>query len=108
MSRGGPVAVEIIRGKPIPVLDRTITPIVRLVSAERHRGAIRKAQVEGEAWGVALARPVAIVEERYGQLRVLDIPDVTRRVLVSIALVAALFPLLSLVLVRVNLWMRGR
>lgn len=108
MSRWGPVTVETMRGKPIPVLDRTITPVVRLVSATRHRGTIRKAQVEGEAWGVVLTRPVAIVEEWRGAARVLDIPDVTRRVLVSMALVGALFPLLSLVLVRVNQWMRGR
>ena len=106
MSRLRPVAVEVIRGTPVPVLDRTITPVVRAVSAVRRRGTIRNARVEGEAWCVALTRPVAIVEERYGDTRVLKIPDVTRRVLTSMALVAALFPLLALVLVRLNRAMR--
>ena len=108
MSRGSPVVVETVWGKPIPVLDRTITPVVRRISSTRHRATIKKEFVEGEARGVVLISPVAVVEERYSQVRVLDIPDVTRRVLVSMALIATLLPLLSLALVRVNLWMRGR
>ena len=108
MSRGAPVVAETIRGKPVPVLDRSITPVVRTISYARHNATIRRKRVEGEAWGVMLARPVAIVEERFGQARVLNVPDVTRRILTSMVLVAALVPLLSMVLVRVNLWMRDR
>jgi hypothetical protein len=98
----GPVRVETARGSSIRVLDRVFTPVVRLVNVRWHRGTIRKASVEGRGGGIVLVRPLAVVEERDGEERVVPIPDTTKTVLRQMAILAVVIPVLAILLIPAN------
>ena len=104
----GPIRVETVRGEPIRVYDRTLTPVARVVSAIGHRGTIREAGIEGVGWGVAYVQPLQVIEERDGVERPLLIPDVTGNVLRQMALVAVVISLVATVLIIANRLTRGR
>ena len=108
MARVGPVSVSIVRGSPIHVLDRTLVPVARLVSAHGHHGVIHMQSVEGMGWRVRFVRPLAVLEDRAGTARVLPIPDRTRAVLWQMAFVAVVVPILAIVLIVANRAAKGR
>ena len=108
MAGMGPIRVETVRGEPIRVYDRILTPVARVVSAVEHRGTIREAGIEGVGWGVAHIRPLQVIEERDGVERPLLIPDVTGNVLRQMALVAVVISLVATVLIIANRLTRGR
>jgi hypothetical protein len=108
VTHWGPFKAETVRGSPIRLYGRTLTPVVRLVSAIGHRGTIKTDHVEGTGWGVVYAKPLGIIEERGEDTRTLPIGDATGKVLRQMAIVAAILPLLSLALVLLNRVMRKR
>jgi hypothetical protein len=48
------------------------------------------------------AKPVEVIEERNGQLRILPIPNETGSALLGLAILAALIPLLALAIILVR------
>jgi hypothetical protein len=104
MAGMGPIKIDakIIRGSPVHVLDRVLTPIARLITAHRQRGTIRAASVEGRSWGVSFVQPLAVVEERGGREHVLLIPDRTKTVLRQMAIVAVVIPVVAIALIAAN------
>ena len=104
----GPLRIEIVRGEPVRVHDRVLTPVVRMTSALTHRGTIRKAQVEGIGGGVVVVQPVGVIEERDGVERVLPIGDVTATVLQRMALLAGLISAIAALLIVANRLARQR
>lgn len=108
MTRVGPITIERVRGTRIEFYGRTLTPVARVVSAIRHRGTIKETGIEGRGGGVAFVIPLEVVEEYNGQVRILPIKDATCSVLRQMAIVAALTPVVAIVLVLINRWMRRR
>ena len=103
----GPFRVETAKGHTVAVFDRTLTPVARVVSGVRHRGTIRKANLEGKGWGVALIQPVAVIEARDGVERILPLDDVTHKLLGRMALVALAISALATVLIVTNRLLRN-
>jgi hypothetical protein len=108
MSDIGPIRIETVQGSSVRVLDRVLTPVVRLVSVHWHRGTIRSASISGRGGGVVLVRPVAVVEERGGKERVIPVPDATRTILRQMAILAVAIPALAILLIVANRLTRGR
>ena len=108
MTNTGPIRIETVRGEPIRVFDRTLTPVARVVSAVEHRGTIREAGIEGMGWGVAFVRPLQVIEERDGVECALPIQDVTGTVLRQMAIVAIVVYVVATVLIIANRLTRGR
>jgi len=97
-----------VQGTPIHVYDRTLTPVVRVVSMVRRRGTIGQHSVEGVGGGFVCVRPVGVVERRNGETREVPIADVTGSMLRQMALVATAIPLVALALISFSRWIRGR
>jgi hypothetical protein len=106
MRGSSPLQVKTVRGTPIDVCGRTLTPVARVISAVQHRATIGAGQVEGSGWGFAHIQPIALTEEQAGTTRTHRIPDQTRTVLGQMALVALVFPVLCAAVVAVAHWLR--
>jgi len=106
MKRSGPLQVKTIRGTPIVLYGRTLTPIARVTSAVQHRATIRADRIEGSGWGLARTQPTALVEEGDGSYHTYRIPDRARTVLGQMALVALVFPMLCAAAIAVADWLR--
>ena len=106
MRPPSPLQVKTIRGTPIRVYGRTLTPVARVLSAVRHRATSGAETIEASGWGFARTLPIALVEERNGKEKALPIPDRTRTVLGQMALVALVFPVLCAAVVAVAEWLR--
>jgi uncharacterized spore protein YtfJ len=67
----GPLQVKTVRGEPIRVDDRTLIPVVRVVSFGRARATIGRTRHGGWGAGFVSIRPVALLEETaHGQRRI--------------------------------------
>jgi uncharacterized spore protein YtfJ len=108
MARIGPVTVETVRGTPVSVSGRILIPVVRVVSAIGHQGTIREARVEGTGWHVSFVRPLQVIEERNGEVRIYPIRDVTSTVLRQMSVVALVLSVVSMALILVNRLVRDR
>jgi len=73
----GPLQVKTVRGEPIRVGDRTLIPVVRVVSFGRAQATIRRGGYSGWGWGFAWIRPVAVIEEAPRGQRRIEIVDGT-------------------------------
>ncbi len=102
MGNIGPLQIETVRGTPVRVHGRTLTPVVRVLSVLGHQGTVRERSVEGSGWGVALVKPLQVIEQRDGKETVHPIPDATAAALRQMALVSLLVSVVSLVLIAVN------
>ena len=96
------VTVDKVRGEPIQVYGRILTPVARVVSIIRRRGTIGGIQVSGGAGGYVYAKPVEVIEELDGDVRVLPIEDPTGTSLFRMAVIATLVPVLAAALVFVS------
>ena len=106
MRQSSPLQVKTVRGTPIKVNGRTLTPVARVISAVRHRASIRAEHVEGSGWGFAYTQPIALIEERNGTTNTCPIPDRTRTVLRQMALVALVFPVICAAVISVAHWLQ--
>ena len=104
----GPLVVEERRGTPIAVFGRTLTPVTRMASRLRHQATVRAARVEASGGGMASARPVAVIEERNGEVRRLPIRDATASVLRRLAMAAVIVPIAGLALIFASRWSSKR
>jgi uncharacterized spore protein YtfJ len=93
------VTVDKVRGEPIQVYGRVLIPVARIVSIVRRRGTIGTNQVSGGAGGYVYAKPVEVIEELDGDVRVLPIEDPTGTSLFQMAIIATLIPLFAGILV---------
>ena len=91
-----PLQVKTVRGTPIRVYGRTLTPVARVVSAVRHRATIRAQSYDGVGWGAAWVEPLAVIEQDGSRTRTVLIPNVTATVLRQMAVVALALPALCL------------
>jgi hypothetical protein len=107
MARMEPMVAEESRGTPISVYGRTLTPVCRVVSRLRRRGTIETARVEARGGGMLTARPVAVMEEQNGELRVLPIHDVTGSMLRQMAWVGIAVSVAAVALVFARRWVRN-
>lgn len=98
----GPIRVKTLVGEPVHVASRTLTPVTRVTAVVRHRGTIRQTTVEGRGQGWASIRPLAVIETRDGLERVFRVWDVTRVLLIQMAIVALVVPIIAMVLIIVN------
>ena len=113
MQGSSPLQVKTVRGTPIQVYGRTLTPVARVVSATKHRGTIRRGQIEGAGWGVAYVQPLAVLEAddlsaQDADVRTVPIPDATATVLRQMAVVALIIPALCMAVVAIARWIRNR
>lgn len=106
MKRSSPLQVKTVRGTPIEVYGRTLTPVARVTSTVQHRATIRADRIEGSGWGFAHTQPTALIEETNGSSRAHLIPDRTRTVLGQMALVALVFPAICVAVIAVADWLR--
>jgi len=106
MKRSSPLQVKTIRGTPIVVYGRTLTPVAQVTSTVQHRATIRADRVEGSGWGFARTQPTALVEEQDGSSHTYRIPDRTRTVLGQMALAALVIPALCAAVIAVADWLR--
>ena len=113
MQSSSPFQVRTVRGTPIQVYGRTLTPVARVVSVAKHRGTIRQGQVEGAGGGVAYVRPLALIEAddpsaQDGEGRTVPIPDTTATVLRQMATMALVLPALCIAVASIARWIRNR
>jgi hypothetical protein len=113
MQGSSPCQVRTVRGTPIQVYGRTLTPVTRVVSVVRHRGTIRQGQIEGTGGGAAYVRPLAIIEAdnllaQDGDGRTVAIPDATATVLRQMAMMALVVPVLCIAVAGIARWIRNR
>jgi hypothetical protein len=113
MQGSSPFQVKKVRGTPIQVHGRTLTPVARVVSAVQHRGTIRQGQIEGMGWGMAYVQPLAVIESedplaQDGDGRMVPIPDATATVLRQMAVMALVIPALCLAVASIARWIRNR
>ncbi len=108
MPYKSPLQVKTVRGTPIQVYGRTLTPIARVVSAVRHRATIRQDGYEGSGWGAVWVVPLALVEREGASTHTTVIPNVTATVLRQMALVALVLPVLCLAAISIVRRIRGR
>jgi len=113
MQGASPFQVQTVRGTPIQVYGRTLTPVARVASAIQHRGTIRQGQVEGAGWGVAYVQPLAVVETKDplaqdADVRTVPIPDATAAVLRQMAMMALVIPALCMAVAGIARWIRNR
>jgi hypothetical protein len=99
MASATPYRVETRRGEPIHVLDRTLIPVARVVSTAQNRGTIGKEALNGNGWVFVRARPLAVIETRRGHERVIRVHDVTRTILLQMALFCAVVSFVSVLLI---------
>jgi hypothetical protein len=108
MPYKSPLQVKTVRGTPIDVYGRTLTPVARVLSAVRHRATIRQDGYEGSGWGAAWVVPLALIEREGGSTHTLVIPNVTATVLRQMALVALALPVLCLAAIKFARRIRGQ
>ena len=113
MQGSSPFQVKRVRGTPIQVFGRTLTPVARVVSAAKHRGTIGRGQFEGAGWGMAYVQPLAVIESvdplaRDGDGRTVPIPDATATVLRQMATMAFVLPVLCIAVASIARWIRNR
>jgi uncharacterized spore protein YtfJ len=106
VAKVGPLQVKTVHGEPIRVGDRTLIPVVRVVSFGRARATIGKRGYGGWGMGFAWVRPVAmLVDMPHGQerIRIVDGTSVAVRRLVWLAVgITALFTAVRWSVQRVN------
>jgi hypothetical protein len=105
MIRSGPFTIEVVRGEPIQAYGRTLAPVARIAWAVKHQGIVRQGRVEGKGWGFVHAEPLAVIEEREGEVRSLPVQGSTAWILGRMALVAVAVSVLTLALVFAG-WLR--
>lgn len=98
----GPIRVKTIVGEPIHIASRTLMPVTRVTAALRHRGTVRQTTIEGRGQGWASIRPIAVIENRDGVERVFRIWDLTRVMLIQMAVLALVVPVIALVVIIAN------
>lgn len=103
-----PMVAEEVRGTPVSVYGRSLTPVCRVVSRLRRRGAIGTARVEASGGGIVIARPVAVMEERNGEVSRLPIRDVTASMLRQMAWVGIAVSVMAVALVFARRWVCNR
>jgi uncharacterized spore protein YtfJ len=103
----GPFCFETARGRTVTVFGRTLTPVSRVISGVRHRGTIRTASLEGKGWGIAWVQPVALIETRDGNERILPVNDGTHKLLGRMALAALAISAVSMALILANQLLRN-
>lgn len=88
MAKVGPLQIKTVRGEPIQLGDRTLIPVVRVVSVGQTRATIGRSRYSGWGWGLLWARPVAmLVDTPQGarRIRIVDGTSVAVRRLVWLA-----------------------
>ncbi len=76
MGKLGPMTVETVRGEPIVVGDKEITPVARVISYVKKGGTIGRG-VSGSGGGLVVIKPLAVLETTSRGTRRIPIPDVT-------------------------------
>jgi hypothetical protein len=102
MSEVGPFEVQIVRGAPIEVYGRTLTPVARVVVGRLRRGTIHEESVDGWGWAVRRVYPIQIRERRAGVERVLPVCDATKQVLRRMSVIAVTISVVAVILILAN------
>ena len=84
--------MEAVKGEPIVVGEKELTPIAKVISFVRRRGAIKKRGIAGGG-GFVLIEPTAVVESSPQGTRRIPVRDETRRALVGMLAAALIFPI---------------
>jgi len=92
---------EMIEGSPIPVGEKTLTPVARVVSFGRRQATVGTRGMGGYGGGLVWIKPVAVVEHSPDGTRRLPIPDATGAALLRLFTVALLIPLVCWLMVRI-------
>ena len=93
MRKVGPTTVEAVKGEPIVVGEKELTPVARVVSFVRRRGAIKERGIAGSGGGFVIIEPTAVVESSPQGIRRLPVRDETRRALAGMLAAAVIFPI---------------
>ncbi len=100
-SRPGRLHVKTVQGEPIQVGEKTLTPVVRIVSYGQAKGTVGTRQVRAQGGGFVQITPVAVLESTPEGQRHIPIQDVTRSSTMGILGVAVGVTLLMAVIRRV-------
>ena len=98
----GPVRIERMRGKPLSAFDRTLVPVVGVLSVRTRHGTVRHSSIEGRGGGFVIAWPIGVIEQQRGAEQLIRIRDVTGFALWIIAAVACLVSVAAIVLITAN------
>ncbi|MBN1579180.1 MAG: hypothetical protein JXA89_00650 [Anaerolineae bacterium] len=101
-NQGKPVRVSMIRGEPITLYGRTMTPVARVTSGGGHEGTVRERRVEGLGWAFAQVKPLHIIEERNGETFKIPIPDVTGETLRKMAILSVMVAVVSMIFILIG------
>ena len=99
MNTQRPLATKIVLGKPIPVGERELVPLVRTTTYVRRRAFVGRGQSSGQGEVFIHLRPIAILERSQAGERSIPIPDKTARLFGGLLLAAFIVPLLLAVAV---------
>ncbi len=99
---GGPLQIETAHGAPVEIYGRTLTPVARIISGGQHEGTVREAGFAGHGWAFVHVKPLALIEERAGEVRRIPIPDATGKTLRNMALLSVVVAVASMVFILVG------
>lgn len=108
MIPAGPFVARTVRGTPRRAHGRTLIPVARVISRVEHQGTVGTGGISGQGGGLAMVRPLALLEVRDGEERTWPIRDLTSLVLRQMVLAATLVAVASLALILVNRLTRKR
>ncbi len=93
MPKWGPIRVETVRGEPLAIGEKEITPIARVFSFMRRSGTIKKG-VSGGGGSFVLIKPVAVLETTSRGTRRIPVHDLTAITLIGLLIAGLALPLL--------------
>lgn len=85
----GPFRRQIVRGEPLHIAGKTLTPVARLVAFARGRGTLRSRSLSGWAMGLVRVVPLGMVAEVDGREEWVAVHDATASALRRLLLIAA-------------------
>ncbi len=95
IEKQGPLMTEMIKGAPICVGGRELTPLVRVTSRVRRQALVGSDRLTGQGWGFVRIQPVALLERSEAGERRIPIQDETAQTLDRLFLAALIIPLLA-------------
>jgi hypothetical protein len=88
-SASGPFRRQIVRGEPLYIAGKTLTPVARLVAFACGRGTLRSRSLSGWATGLVRVAPLGMVAEVDGREEWVAVHDATASALCRLLLIAA-------------------
>jgi hypothetical protein len=87
------IKIRLVEGTPLTVGKKKLRPVVRMISWNRRRAAVRQKSLDGFGMSVVWLQPVAVIEETDKGHRRIPVRDETMLAMLSLLVVMLVVPL---------------